>query len=214
MQTPLTLLAALLTSLGAAAGIPADHLQQAKIRYPYSLIGDDHGILSEQDLAMSTCYANPTPFSSTEGMGAFYWKCFETKKISTECDSNGEQDPYEEGLLELTVTDRDESHDYIARRVLPLHDCQQFVRDIRKRLRGSRYACIMGSSPSMDNRPPELIKYTWIFEAIRTRKGCESYFQQCDLNDLIKEGGCEPSPLLGPIRLPPDPNFWILQSRK
>jgi len=210
MQALLTSLAVLSISISALADAPAGHLQQAKIRYPYSLIGEDHGVLSEQDLAMSTCNTVPTPFASHD-FSSYYWKCFESKGVSVQCDSGGEQDPHEGvmGFIVLDAAEGGESHDYIARRPWPIHECRQFIRDVRKRLRGTDYACIMGSGPSTDSKPPERMKYSWIFEAIRTRTGCESYFQQCDLSDLVKKGECEPSPLLGPILLSPDPNFWV-----
>jgi hypothetical protein len=210
MQALLTLFAVVLISTTAMANDPADHLQQAKVKYPNSLIGDDHGVLSEQDLAISTCDGTPAPFDPSTPLGGLYWKCFETKKVSALCDSNGKADEHEGvmGFIVLTAEDGDDLHDYIARRALPIQVCHEFTRDVRKRLRGTHYACIMGSDPSMSTRPPERAKIDWIFEAVRTKRGCESYFQQCDLDDLVKNGQCKPHPLLGPIRLPPDRAFW------
>jgi hypothetical protein len=210
MQAFLTLFTALLISISAMANDPADQLQQAKVKYPNSLIGDDYGVLSEQDLAISTCNGTPAPFDPTTPFGGLYWKCFETKRVSVLCDSNGEADEHEGvmGFIVLTAEDGGDSHDYIARRAWPIHECHQFIRDVRKRLRDTHYACIMGSNPSMNIRPPARVKIDWIFEAIRTKRGCESYFQQCELDDLIKNHQCKPHPLLGPIRLPSDRDFW------
>jgi hypothetical protein len=210
MQAVLTLLTALSITISAWADSPVDQFQQAKIKYPNSLIGDDHGVLNEQDLAISTCDGTPAPFDPSTPFGGLYWKCFETKKVSALCDSNGKADEYEGvmGFIVLTADDGSDSHDYIARRAWPIHECYQFIRDVRKRLQATRYVCIMGSDPSMSTRPPERVKINWIFEAVRTKRGCESYFQQCDLDDLVKNGQCKPHPLLGPIRLPPDRDFW------
>ncbi|MGK5082638.1 hypothetical protein WDW37_04970 [Bdellovibrionota bacterium FG-1] len=213
MQALLTLLFAFWISTGATADVSVDHPQQAKIRYPYSLIGDDHGILSEQDLAMSTCHSMPiSPFVPHDPGGGAYWKCFESKTVSVQCESNGKADEHEGvmGLIVLSATEGDDAHDYIGRRPWPIQECRESIRDVRKRLRDTHYACIMGTSLSLENTPQQHSKYVWLFDAVRTRRGCESYFQQCDLNDLVKNGGCRPAPLLGPVRLPPDPNFWIL----
>ena len=211
MQALLTSLVAFWISIGAAADVSIDHLQQAKIRYPYSLIGDDHGILGEQDLAISTCLTITTdPFVPHASTGGVYWKCFESNAISVQCDSNGKADEHEGvmGLIVLNATEGNEAHDYIARRPWPIHKCRNFIQDVRKRLRGTDYACIMGSVLSWESTPQQHTKYAWLFEAVRTRRGCESYFQQCDLNALITNHQCKPSPLLGPIRLPPDHDFW------
>ena len=118
------------------------------------------------------------------------------------------------GLIVLTATNKPVSDDYAARRVWPIQDCRDFIRDVRKWLRGTDYACIMGSNPSLPSKPTGRMTYNWIFEAVRTSTGCRSYFQQCDLDDLVKKGECEPSPQIGPVRLPPDQRFLAKDERE
>ena len=120
------------------------------------------------------------------------------------------------GLMQVTNksreimanTDGEVTDHYIAVTREELNDPNTNIcAGVRKRLWGTRYSCIMGSDPAIRTKPPERLKISWVFEAIRTQKGCESYFQQCDLDDLIKNHQCKPSPLLGPIRLPPGRAF-------
>src|SRR4051794_7468672 len=103
-------------------------IQQARIKYPYSLIGDDFGILNEDDLAANTCDAIPQPFSY-KSMAFIYWECFQTHNVSFICDQgDGIPDPHE-GLLAfivLKVSGEDGEREYLARRPWPMKSCRKF----------------------------------------------------------------------------------------
>src|SRR5258708_5121377 len=63
------------------------HEHQARLRakYPFGLIGDDHGILNTNDLYKNTRVAPPQPLS--EKSTAYpYWQCFHLKNMYFECD--------------------------------------------------------------------------------------------------------------------------------
>jgi len=65
-----------------------DHLTDVKKKFPYSLIGDDYGILNEDDLAIPTCHVLPRPYLNThvEDLNSFeYWKCFPTTGVQVDC---------------------------------------------------------------------------------------------------------------------------------
>jgi hypothetical protein len=48
-----------------------------KNKYPYPLLTDDYGILSENDLGAFTWGMNPRPFIANEPSGEYnYWQCF------------------------------------------------------------------------------------------------------------------------------------------
>src|SRR4051794_5847714 len=55
-------------------------------KYPYGLLGEDHGLLIEQDLAVNTCEAIPEPFSKSSTAYP-YWQCFKTGEISILCEN-------------------------------------------------------------------------------------------------------------------------------
>ncbi len=164
-------------------------LGAAKMKYPYSLIGKDFGILNETDLAANTCDTEPRPFSLESD--SQYWHCFESKAVTFSCDSNGAADVNEGkmGLIVLSTKDKNEHHEYIARRPWKIEDCRDFERAFSDAISGSQHICISGSSPRKRTTPNDAKSITWIFEKFKTLRGCHSYFNgECDLNHLIKRG--------------------------
>ena len=160
-----------------------------KNKYPYSLIGDDFGILSEADLAANTCDVQPQPFAI--GSESMYWQCFDSKVVKFLCDSNGTVDPHEGvmGLIVLSAHKKNTWHEYIARRPWQIADCRQFGRSFIKTIKGTHHVCIAGSSPENKGALSKSNTTTWIFEKYKSSKGCESYFYgNCDLTYLIRHG--------------------------
>src|SRR5437868_1384821 len=88
--------------LSLAFGASDNHLAELQTRFPYGLLGDDHGILTLKDLARNACEVIPRPFnsSSTHYYPYEYWQCFKSKSISFSCDSNGIPDEHE-GVMGL-----------------------------------------------------------------------------------------------------------------
>ena len=59
-------------------------------KYPYGLLTDDYGILSEADLLVETRGLEITPYDIKNDMLAFRrWQCFETKKVEFVADKAG-----------------------------------------------------------------------------------------------------------------------------
>jgi hypothetical protein len=171
-----------------------ESLASAKAKYPYTLLGDDFGILNESDLAANTCDAYPKLFSL--GSNSLYWRCFESNAVTFSCDSSGIADPNEGvmGLIVLNINNKNARHEYLGRRPWPIVDCREFGKKFASLTKHTRHVCISGSSPGKSTDPNDTQTTTWIFEKYKTSKGCESYFEgDCDLTRLIKRG-CKPSP--------------------
>lgn len=185
-----SLIGAFVVATSTLAAKP-DSLNSAKTKYPYSLIGEDFGILNEADLAANTCDIYPQPFSL--GSDSLYWRCFESKTVTFSCDSNGAADPNEGlmGLIVLNVNSKDGRHEYIARRPWPIADCRAFGRTFAAAIEGTRHICISGSSPSKSAPPRGTQITTWIFEKYKTSKYCGSYFEgRCGLLAFQRNHGC------------------------
>ena len=169
-------------------------LQSAKTKYPYSLIGEDFGILNEADLAANTCDVRSRPFSF--GSSSLYWRCFESNAVTFSCDSSGIADPTDGvmGLIVLEASGKDGRHEYLARRPWSIADCREFGRSFVSSTKHTRHICISGSSPKRNTDSRNIQTTIWIFEKYKTSKGCKSYFEgDCDLARLIKRG-CKPDP--------------------
>ena len=166
------------------------HLTMLKSKFPYGLLTDDFGILTNDDLAINDCLATPTPVA-VRSHAYSYWQCFESKKISFSCDSSGIPDKYEGvmGLVVAGITTDPIRHNYIESRLWPIKDCKRFVKDAAKILKGTRYACISGSVIGNEfTSIPEKETMSWTFERIKTKKGCEG--RNCDFTKEFKRNNC------------------------
>jgi hypothetical protein len=169
---------------------PNRHLEELKSNFPYGLLTDDYGILTKNDLAINDCIATPVPFNS-RSHSYTYWQCFESKSITIDCDSDGIPDEHE-GILGLVVVKACTTsilHDYIERRLWPIKDCKGFVKDAKKILKGTQYACIAGAFIGDKlTTIPDKETISWTFERIKTTKGCEG--RVCDFNKEFKQSNC------------------------
>ena len=95
------------------------------------MIGDDFGILNEDDLAINACEATPSPFSLKE----FYyprWQCFEAKTVHVICHGHGfdESEKIFYTLLAFTGTKNKENHEYLTRRTIPYEACISYAQSL------------------------------------------------------------------------------------
>ena len=166
------------------------HLENITRHYPHGLLGDDFGVLSENDLAANTCGVDVEPFS--EKSSAYpYWQCFLTKDASIGCDVT-EYDSTEKSplaILAVTASRRNEEHEYVSRRAIRLSNCNWFKNEWKRIAKHEKYLCLSG--PLVGG--PELVggkkSTTWVFDKFKTRKGCVSFFvDQCDLGARLKDG--------------------------
>ncbi|MGZ3699041.1 MAG: hypothetical protein ACXWP5_13010 [Bdellovibrionota bacterium] len=118
-QIALLMLFGTIASPAGLTGEHADRLSSAKEKYPYGLIGDDFGLLTEEDLAVNTCDVFPEKFSP-ESTSFPYWQCFSTKRAFVECDDAGydESEKAPIAILVITTQKQHEKHESLSRRAI------------------------------------------------------------------------------------------------
>lgn len=159
-----------------------------------SLIGEDFGLLTKDDLAINTCTALPVPFSS-ESKSFPYWQCFPVMGSSVECDGR-EYDPHEKSeltILAFVVRKEGKTHEYLSRHAIPLGACHEYQNIWRRLTQHQEHVCIRGPLIRIESRSTAAVSGHWIFDAFKTRAGCDSYFAGgCSLSYLMQEEGCVP----------------------
>lgn len=174
-----------------------DHLSEAKKKFPYSLIGDDFGILTADDLAIPTCRVFPEPYHEVHGKDGnsfAYWKCFPTTNVQVDC-SGGSYDHGEHEILTvmgIIIKDSSEINEYMTRRAVPLSSCKSWQQDWKRLSQNQSHVCFSGSPLSKESvleGGRSVLSYGWIFESFKTKRGCSSYFVGgCSLSYQIKHG--------------------------
>lgn len=180
----------LLTIHFAWAESTLDHLNKLKKKYPYGLLTNDFGILSESDLAINTCYGMVDPVSS--GNGAYpYWQCFETKNTKFEC-ARGDYDNEEKSMMTImaiVVEQGQHSDEYLSPRAIRMADCQYFKHEWMRTTKKETHVCISGQEMTYKKQTLKGTKSFWIFDKFKTSKSCVPYFENgCDLRAQIKDG--------------------------
>jgi hypothetical protein len=178
----------LISSIAFAQG---GHLAELKSKFPYGLLSDDYGILNVNDLAINACIAEPRIFNPDNRYHSYeYWQCFESKTISFSCSSNGISDKYEGimGLVTVKVSSEHGQHEYIERRPWPIKECKGFLNDAAALLKGTRNACISGSFIEPESGDSSYPTFSWVFERLKTKKGCEGH--DCVLTKNFKRDIC------------------------
>jgi hypothetical protein len=158
-------------------------------KYPYAILGDEFGILNESDLAINSCIAEPTPFSS-KSISYPYWQCFQTKSTSFVCDYGGIQNKQTkliQAALIININDV-EHQEYISRRAIDLEDCESFKTDWKKITKNEPHVCLSGSFVNTKNNKGKR-EILWVFDKFKTKKGCISFFSNdCNFKARLKEG--------------------------
>ncbi len=169
----------------AFANTNKTHLEILKSSYPYGLIGDDYGLLTEEDLAINTCgVLELTPFSGEKNMAYPYWQCFPVKDAKMECDSMGYDSlsKKETGYMEITAIGNGGFQSYLARNAMDIHDCNRWLRIWKNKTHGEKYVCLSGTYGAYSGTRDGQKETGWVFEKFKTLKGCESFFvNECSL---------------------------------
>jgi hypothetical protein len=162
------------------------HLDRLHAHYPYGLIGNDYGLLKEEDLAINACNAEATPFSAGKNLAYSYWQCFSLEKVKMSCETLG-FDPLlkeEDGYMEIDADSSDGVHSYLARDSMKIRECQRWLKIWKKRTSGEKYVCLSGSDAGLDNGHNVQKQTHWVFDKFKTRQGCESYKSECRSREL------------------------------
>ena len=135
-------------------------------------IGDDYGILNEDDLAINTCNVlEMESFPPKEISPYPYWKCYPVKDVSIMCDDSGYDEDAESimTILDLEVRSQKEgNHDYLTRRAIPMESCKYFQTQLEKMTKNESHFCASGefwSKGKWNNGT------TWSFDKFKTKKG-------------------------------------------
>lgn len=160
------------------------HLQELNNAYPYGLLTDDFGILNINDLKINSCMATPSPFTE-DSISYSYWQCFEIKTAKLDCEGRI-YDPESKERVSLIVVSgirNGELHEFISRRVIPLWFCRIYKKNWLKFTKKQKHVCMTGSlihKKILKNK----IKWAWTFDRYKTKKGCDSYFEdECYLKN-------------------------------
>lgn len=161
----------------------------AKQKYPYTLLTDDYGILSENDLAAFTWGLKPRLFTAEEISGEYkYWQCFPRERISITLKDTGYSsvdvgwDDIADLQIEVVINPY-LSHKYDMRARWGVKDYEKRFNLWKKLMKGEQYVCLAGEfsdrKRKMKNGKTKEI-YSWTFERIKTKKGCDSYLESCN----------------------------------
>ena len=167
----------------------------AKEKYPYTLLTNDYSILNDNDLAAFTWEGTAKPFSAEAARGEYnIWQCFSRKNVMVTLSDTGRSSD-EMGwknnvaYLEIHVfTDKymeskaDIKHVYEMRTNLSIVDYQKRFNKWLKLMKGEKYVCLAGHFVDGEKElrnGKTWITYGWIFEKLKTKKGCDSYFDSC-----------------------------------
>lgn len=155
-------------------------------KVPIYRIGRLYGLLTEEDVAISSCIAHPSPFSLHESSPHPYWQCFSLQASAFECEEADENEEGRTAILAIVLKKDGIIHDYLSRRAVPLDACNSHKDDWIRLTSNQSFICISGSLINDDTDE----KYrSWIFESYKTPKGCASYFQGgCSLAHKVQHG--------------------------
>lgn len=160
----------------------------AKHKYPYPLLTEDHKILNERDLAVYTWGLTPRQFTDKEPSGDYYyWQCFPREQVSVTFIDSGityvDLGSDTAADLEIRVAVKPGVyHEYGMRRGWTVAQYQTDFTRWHKLMKNEKYVCLAGSFIGREETVENDIHnetYGWIFEAIKTKKGCDSYFGSC-----------------------------------
>jgi len=163
---------------------------EAKNKYPYPLLTDDYSILTENDLAAYTWGMRPRLFTEKEDSGGYnYWQCFPREIISINLEDMGyssENFGWKDTLADLRIevwVKPGVVYRYFMRAVRPVHNYEKRFHEWHKLMKGEKYVCLAGSFGRREQKlenGKELSVYSWTFDKIKTKKGCNGYWDDCD----------------------------------
>jgi hypothetical protein len=155
--------------------------QNSLKKYPYQLISTDYGILNEANLKRYVDGIIPKPFN-WDITGFDYWQCFPTKNVTVWYDK-GTYDPYDKVVrsdphISIKASPM-VTHEYEPRKNFSIDFAKEKVTIWRHLMKNEKYVCIggafTGTHKKIVNRK-EITEHGWIYENLKTKKGCDSYF--------------------------------------
>ncbi len=156
-------------------------------KYPMVMLKEDYGILSTNDLAAYIREVKPAIFSGKIGMNYYYWQCFPRENVSItlrdmghSSEDIGNIENYGDLLINAWSGDG-VSNEYSMRRPWAIDEEEKVFHRWQRLMKNEKYVCLAGSVGQTDKKIKNnklYIKYSWVFEKIKTKKGCYSYFEK------------------------------------
>lgn len=168
---------------------------KAQKKYPYTLITNDYGILNDNDLGSFAWGGTAKPFSAEAARGGFnIWQCFPREFVMVTLSDTGkssEELGWKKNVAYLKIdvlTTKDIQvnehikHQYEMRANWTITGYQKRFNKWLKLMKDEEYVCLAGHFVNQEKKiinGKTWITYGWIFEKIKTKKGCDSYFESC-----------------------------------
>jgi hypothetical protein len=169
--------------------------QDVQEKNPGVLLIQDYGILSKDELTTYTRDVTPALHSGEIGKNYAYWQCFPREHVTItlvdkgySSEDIGKAKNYGD-LFINTWSYEGISNAYSMRRPWAVDGEEEIFHKWQKLMKNEKFVCLAGSlgrtEEKMSNNK-RYITYFWVFEKIKTKKGCDSYFEhQCE---PIKKG--------------------------
>lgn len=152
----------------------------------FILLNRDGGILVKDDFLKSIQGLNINKYSAKKlNFDYVYWQCFKREQISLSLIDTGYQADEMNGKdtvgrLKINVSDSMHwYHQYEMRSNWPVADVQTRFIHWRKLMEGQSIVCLAGrfvDKQLVDEYGQSKVVYSWVFEALKTKKGMDSYF--------------------------------------
>jgi hypothetical protein len=80
-------------------------------------------------------------------------------------------------VLKIMVSDDSSGyHEYSMRRVWPTSTYEDRFNLWLKLMKNEKYVCLLGDFVYREEKTKGVVSQHWVFEKIKTKKGCDSYF--------------------------------------
>lgn len=143
-----------------------------------------YGILNQDDIDY---YAWKSDFGEEFGIesdAAFFWQCFHKDSITKLSCRNFGPDPFDKvsySEFSLVIQVADVVHDIGGRRAFEYTSCMEMIKSWKSALKTEDYFCLGATFPGVESAEGGTKTISWTYDKFKTKKGCTSYFEDCDV---------------------------------
>lgn len=158
-------------------------------KYKIYLLTNNYEILNQNDFKKYNTNLKPRFFTAEKPSGAYiYWQCFPRDHIAIilkdtgfSSDDFGWKDNIAD--LKIIITAKPKViHEYNIRKRMTVTDFERIFNKWRAIMKNEKYVCLAGSFISREQTTlhnKNIEKSRWVFEALKTKKGCDSDLYSC-----------------------------------
>lgn len=162
-------------------------------KYPYGLLTSDYRILNEDDLGVYAWWAKSTPFDDSSVSGYMYWQCYPISMVKLGCKKVGSDDPgIQYADADIRIETETEIHEYEFRKAVESAVCYEYLKHWKQLIKDQYAVCIAGYHGEAEKKiirgkTKKIIG--WVYDKLKTEKGCYSYFEKhCDIEYWRERG--------------------------